>query len=133
MMVVFGDESLKLIEEKYTALELDTILFEEGKEPSTQYAVITPGDIPFENFVRLGQFLPVHEALIKNYKKGDMSFCIQAIQKLLKNIDPFMDSFYKVLLIRCLDQLESPDDIWEPTISLEQFQDENAVPLSDRT
>ena len=111
MNVIYGEENLGDIQEKHTTLELDTIIVTGDKE-FTVYAVIGPGDIPLGNFVRLSQFIPVHEALIKNYKEGNLAFCVTAIAQLRGNIDSFMDTFYEILLIRIQDEQANPTKNW---------------------
>ena len=122
MNVIYGDENLKDIQEKHTTLELDTVMMEglliKSPGPMTVYAVVGPGDIPFENFVRLKQFIPVHEALIKNYKQQNWNFCESAIEKLMGSIDPFMDTFYGVLLERIEAQKANPEENWSPVVQL---------------
>ena len=121
MNVIYGDENLKDIQKKHTTLELDTVMMKgmlmEAPE-MTMYAVVGPGDIPFENFVRLKQFIPVHEALIKNYKKGNLDFCKSAIEKLIGSIDPFMDTFYCTMLERIEAQKVNPDENWSPIVKI---------------
>ena len=121
MNVIYGEENLKDIQEKHTTLELDTVMMEgmlmEAPE-MTMYAVVGPGDIPFENFVRLKQFIPVHEALIKNYKEGNLGFCVSAIEKLIGSIDPFMDTFYYVMLERIESQNTNPVENWSPIVKI---------------
>ena len=121
MNVIYGDENLKDIQEKHTTLELDTI-----QPPAAQllggaitvYAVVGPGDIPFENFVRLKQFIPVHEALMKNYKQQNLEFCKTAIEKLIGSIDPFMDTFYCIMLERIKQQQDNPVKNWSSVVKV---------------
>ena len=112
MNVIHGEENKALIEDKYTTLELETLFIKEGMDPVCNYAVIGPGDIPLENFLRLSQFIPVHEALMKNYKQQNWDFCIEAIGRLKGNVDPFMDTFYDTLARRVSKQQTNPDENW---------------------
>lgn len=118
MNVIHGEENKALLDDKYTLLELETMLIKDGENPVCNYAVIGPGDIPLENFVRLSQFIPVHEALMKNYKEQNWSFCIQAIGRLKGNIDPFMDTFYDTLASRVSKQQTNPNENWTPILDV---------------
>ena len=112
MNVIFGAENRALIGDKHTALELETLFIKEGMDPMPQYAIIGPADLSLENLVKLKQMIPVHEALMKNYKEQNWVFCLQAIDKLLGNIDPFMDTFYEILVSRIQKQIENPSENW---------------------
>jgi len=118
MNVIHGEENKVLIEDKYTILELETFFVKEDVDPVCNYAIIGPGDIPFANFIRLSQFLPVHEALMKNYKEQNWDFCIQAIGHLKGNIDPFMDTFYDILASRVVEQQTNPTENWSPILNV---------------
>ena len=122
MNVIWGADNLALIADKHTTLELDTLLVSEEisdiQYEVPHYAVIGPGDIPLENFIRLKQFIPVHEALMKNYKQGNWDFCVDAIEKLMGNIDPFMDSFYDIMLSRMIKETENPTENWTSVVDV---------------
>ncbi len=118
MNVIYGEENLKDIQKKHTTLELDTIQHPESADTVTVYAVAGPDDISLENIIRLKQFIPVHEALIKNYKQQNWDFCEQAIQKLLGSINPFMDTFYIILLTRIVEQRSNPTENWSPVVKI---------------
>ncbi len=121
MNVIFGDENLKDIQKKHTTLELDTVTMEGLLMPAptmTMYAVIGRGDLPMKNLVRLKQFIPIHEALIKNYKKQNWTFCIQAIGQLKGNICDFMDTFYANLMDNILKAQSKADKDWNAVIIL---------------
>jgi len=117
MNVIFGKENLDQIDERYTALELETLLVAKDKEPITNYAIVGP-DSGLGSMLKLKQFIPVHEALIRNYKKQDWNFCLQAIEKLRGNIDPFMDTFYDILESRIQKQMENPSKDWSYILDL---------------
>jgi len=118
MNVVFGDEVAKAIEDKYTLLELDTLFIKEGIDPMTNYAAIGPGDIPFDNFVKLKHIIPLHEGLIRNYKEQNWDICLQLLEELHGSVDPFMDSFYEILLSRITKQMADPTNDWTPIVDV---------------
>ena len=117
MNVIFGKENLDQIDERYTALELESLLVQEGEEPVTNYAIVGP-DSGLQSMLTLKQFIPVHEALMRNYKEQNWDFCLQAIDKLRGKIDPFMDTFYDVLKERIKVQIESPTENWTPVVDM---------------
>ena len=115
MNVIFGEEVAKSIEEKYTLLELDTFCTNDGD--ITCYATIGPGDIPFDNFVKLKHTIPLHEGLKSNYQKKNWSICLQLIEELHGNIDPFMDSYYEILLNKITKEIANPTENWTHIVS----------------
>jgi len=117
MNVIFGKENLDQIDGRYTALELDTLFIAEGKDPITNYAIVGP-DSGLSSVMKLKQFIPVHEALMRNYKKQDWNFCLQAIEKLRGNIDPFMDTFYDFLKARIEQEVENPSENWSYIVNV---------------
>ena len=118
MNVIFGEEAFDLVENKYTTLEMDTVFYCEGAQPCPTFAVIGPGDIPFDNFLKLKQFIPLHESLIKNYKEQNWEFCLRVIAELHGNISPFMDEFYVVLGKRISQEIQFPTENWTHVLDL---------------
>lgn len=117
MNVIHGKQNLDQIDDRYTALELETLLIAKDKDPITNYAIIGP-DSGLEAMLKLKQFIPVHEALMRNYKQKNWQFCLQAIAKLRGNIDPFMDTFYDILKSRIQKQVENPTKNWSHILDL---------------
>jgi hypothetical protein len=118
MNVIFGKDNLDQIDDRYTALELETIHYKDGTAPVTNYAIVGPDDLTLVNLLAFKNRIPVHEALMKNYKDRNFAFCLQAIDKLIGNIDPFMDTFYAVLRQRIKDQIEDPTPGWTHIVDL---------------
>jgi len=118
MNVIYGKDNLALIADKYTALELETMDYDIDEDPIVHYAIVGPDDLSLENLVKLKQMIPVHEALIKNYKEKNWDFCLAAIGKLVGNIDPFMDTFYEILKGRIKKQMENPSEEWTHVLDI---------------
>ena len=55
MNVIFGKENLDQIDERYTALELETLLVAKDKEPITNNAIVGP-DSGLGSMLKLKQF-----------------------------------------------------------------------------
>jgi hypothetical protein len=68
MNVIFGKDNLDQIDDRYTALELETIHYKDGTAPVTNYAIVGPDDLTLVNLLAFKNWIPVHEALMKNYK-----------------------------------------------------------------
>ena len=118
MNVIYGEENRELIGEKFTTLELDTMLYSEEQGPIPLFAVVGPDDLTFENIAKLKQMIPVHEALIKNYKEQNWVFCLQAIEKLIDGICPFMDTFYYIMRSRINTAIANPDENWTGIVDM---------------
>ena len=117
MNVVFGDEIKHIMGDRYVTLELDTFEYMPGTVPVTAYAVLSPDEFSLQSVEIIQQLLPVHEALIRNYKKQNFDFCVQTIPHLVGKIDSFMDEFYAVILKRIRDQQANPVENWSHIVT----------------
>lgn len=96
MNIIFGDENIKQLEEKYIVLELDTFKIQDKLTPT--YCVIDSSNIG--NITTIKENINLHKNLIKNYKKGDFNFCNQAIGHLKGKFSGELDTFYNEVTTR---------------------------------
>ncbi|MGY8866590.1 MAG: hypothetical protein ACKVJK_13325 [Methylophagaceae bacterium] len=99
MFIVHGTEKADALRDRYTVLELDT-LHPTLNEDITLYTVIDTGEISLDGMATLEQFTKLHESLITNFKKGNVSFCKDAIGHLRGEFGGQVDSFYDHVLER---------------------------------
>ena len=108
MHIIFGD-SLHLIPEKFTILELDT--FEDGNKQETAWCVVE--NIPLGDFPTLDAYKKVHSDLMQAYRGRNWEYCNSAIKGLRGRWNGELDSFYFNLLQRVENcQANPPGDYW---------------------
>tara|TARA_B100000242_G_scaffold293840_1_gene273320 strand:+ start:2967 stop:3278 length:312 start_codon:yes stop_codon:yes gene_type:complete len=95
MHIVYGKEQADRLKEKYTVLELDTVKVEEVDKNLTLFAVVDTEKLGVIDLPQLAQWVKLHEDLIRNLKKKDKNFCLQAVEHLLGKFGGDIDSFYE--------------------------------------
>ena len=95
MNIIFNQELVHQLKEKYTVLELDTIMQPGMIEPITLYAVIELdiSDISTNEFFKL-----MHAELITAYKGSDWKKAIDLATALLGHWNKELDEFYNLVL-----------------------------------
>jgi len=95
MHIVYGKEQADRLKDKYTVLELDTVKVEEVNQNLTLYAVVNSESLGLIDLPQLEQWCKLHQDLIRNLKKKDKNFCLQAVEHLLGKFGGEIDSFYE--------------------------------------
>ena len=95
MHIVYGKEQADRLSEKYTVLELDTVKVEELDRDLTLFAVVDTEKLGLIDLPQLDQWVKLHEDLIRNLKKKDKNFCLQAVEHLIGKFGGDIDSFYE--------------------------------------
>ena len=114
MYIIFGNEEIETIRQKYTVLELDTIQIS-GTEPRTAYCVLQ--SVPFDDIPNLEHLKTLHENLIANYGQREWELCRSAIEELKGRWGEELDSFYTELDSRINNfQTQDPGPNWTPVI-----------------
>jgi len=115
MHIIFDNEQLPELQQKYTVLELDTMRIGPGGVIRKAYCVIE--NIPIMEMAQAENFKELHANLISNYGKRDWNYCEQAIEHLMGKWGGELDTFYIALKTR-IDQLRTLnlDDSWSPII-----------------
>lgn len=93
MNIIIGRTRADELREKYTVLELDTIEHTDGMQIEA-FCVIPADKIPLTELPNLKQWTDLHENLVDAYRKGNKSFCEQAIEHLRGKFGGEVDSFY---------------------------------------
>jgi len=112
--IIFGNNELEQLRDKYIVLELDTVTIKSSK-PITAYCVIE--NLPIDEMPRVDNFKKIHAELMENYRNRNWDFCIQAIEQLMGSWGKQIDSFYTVLLTRIAEYKQNePDENWTGVI-----------------
>ena len=94
MKVIFDKNLVQ--DDRYTFLELDTVLQQGMAEPITLYAVID--DLPLEEIVELESLKVYHSVLIANYKAGKWDRIAADVEPLMGKFRGELDSFYQNII-----------------------------------
>jgi hypothetical protein len=121
MYIIFGDDQVASMREKYSILELDTIRIGAQGPELKAYAVVENIAIP--DLPMVESWTKLHENLINYYRKKDWNFCEQAIENLIGSFNGELDSFYSEIQSRVNNYKENaPAADWDWVI-------EKSVPL----
>jgi hypothetical protein len=115
MNIILGRENVEHAQEKYTVLELDTLLINGAADPVTAYCLIE--QVPIDQIAGIDQFRDLHNNLMKNYRLQNWKFCEDAIEHLRGQWGGELDSFY-VEMSQRISRLrqEVLDDQWDGVI-----------------
>ena len=115
MNIILGRENIEQAQEKYTVLELDTLLINGAADPVTAYCLIE--QVPIDQIAGIDQFRDLHNNLMANYRKRNWKYCEDAIEHLRGKWGGELDSFYTEMSQR-ISQLRKQvlDDNWHGII-----------------
>ena len=110
MNIIFGDNIAELAREKYTVLELDTLVMSGLDQTATAYAIVEK--IPLQEMATLDRFQELHSNLMVEYRKRNWKFCEDAIGHLQGRWNTELDTFYTEIhdRIQSLKTQSLPDD-----------------------
>jgi adenylate cyclase len=115
MNIIFGD-SVKLIPDSYTVLELDTVRTDNGALPFTAYCIVDK--IPLHEFPLVEAHKKLHADVIKYYREQHWDFCEQAIEELKGKWAGAVDTFYEEMQNRVREYRNNPPGSdWDGTYS----------------
>lgn len=114
MNIILGHENVKDIQDRYIVLELDTFRIKDHS-PTTAYCLIE--NPPVNELLTLGAWVDLHNNLLKNYKKRDWKFCLQALEHLKDKWNGELNSFYSEIESRIQGyQQQEPATDWDGII-----------------
>lgn len=93
MNIIIGREAADKLRDKYTVLELEKVQHQDGMEFDA-FCVVPAEKIPLGELSELHQWAALHENLIKEWRKGNIKFCQDAIEHLHGKFGGELDSFY---------------------------------------
>lgn len=114
MNIIFGNNEVQQLQNKYIVLELDTVTIKSSK-PITAYCVIE--NLPLDEMPKVDNFKKIHSELMINYRNRNWEFCTQAIDQLMGFWGKQIDSFYVTLRVRIEEYKKTePDAAWTGVI-----------------
>lgn len=105
----------KELGEKHIVLELDSFRVK-GHDPMITAYCVTE-DLSVQSLMRAEEMKSLHTGLMRNYRKQNWNYCLQALDHLRGQWDGQLDSFYDEMTNR-ISQLQSSDldPTWDGTI-----------------
>lgn len=115
MNIILGKENFDELNDKYTVLELDTLLFSGSPAPVTAYCLVEK--VGLEEFVTLDRFRELHNNMMRNYRLKNWKYCEDALEHLMGKWRGELNSFYDDLAKRIRDYKENdPGESWTGVI-----------------
>jgi hypothetical protein len=101
MNIIFDEKTAQQLAEKYTVLELDTIMQPNLPQPVKLFAVIEITSV--KDITALSTIRDMHENMIVAYKSGNWADAIKLVNELLGQFNGELDEFYNLVLDFCTE------------------------------
>lgn len=98
MNIIFGRENAERLREKYTVLDLETLVVE-GKEVEV-FCLIPAEKIALPDLPQLENWTKLHNDFLNGYKTKQYNYCRQCIDHLTGKFGGEVDTFYEEILKR---------------------------------
>lgn len=114
MNIIFGDQHIEELKQKYLLLPLDRVRVQANQPPVQSWCVITQQEIGLEDIAQVSDLQLLHEKLMYSYGKKDWAFCERAIKELQGKFLGTLDSFYQELSSRIAKyKQQDPGPDWD--------------------
>lgn len=111
MNIIIDPDQVNAFKEKYTVLELDTILIIPENRSVTAYCIVE--NIPLDEMPMLETNQKLHQSLMEKYRQKDWKFCQESIKTLSGKWGKELDSFYEDLNGRIDKYIkQDPGETW---------------------
>ena len=115
MNILLGEENAKNADEKYIVLELDRIRFPGIPDPVTAYCLVER--VNLVDVMGGTDWQELHANLIKNFRKRNWKFCLDAIEHLRGHWGGEVDTFYDSIAKRAQAYVDNdPGPDWDGCI-----------------
>ena len=98
MNIIFGRENAEKLREKYTVLDLETLVVED-KEVEV-FCLIPAEKIALPDLPQLENWTKLHHDFLNGYHKKEYNYCRQCIEHLMGKFGGEVDTFYEEILKR---------------------------------
>jgi len=110
MNIIFNKQLAEELKEKYTILELDTVMQPGLTEPLILYAVVEVTNIT--DLPTLTFFREMHSDMILEYKSGNWERAAELASGLLGHFNGELDEFYNLVIDFCAESAKV-NRIWD--------------------
>lgn len=98
MQLIFGRENAKVLRERYTVLDLETV--EKDGVKLEVFCVIPAEKIGIPDLPHLDNWIKLHHDFLNGYNSKHYDYCRQCIEHLMGKFGGEVDSFYSIILER---------------------------------
>lgn len=109
MQIILEQKLVPELREKYTILELDTVMQPGMTEPLTLYALIER--IDFGTISKLSRLKEQHEIMIRAYKSNDFDTAENGANILKGSWHSELDEFYELVISTC-KEMRNTNTTW---------------------
>ena len=109
MQIIFDEKLVPILREKYTILELDTVMQPGLDNPVTLYALIETVDLKI--LQQLPDIVNQHEVMVRAYKNNEFDIAEFNANALLGQWKGELDEFYN-LVIETVNSMRDNNEIW---------------------
>ena len=99
MNIIFDEKTAKSMADKYTILELDTVMQPGLPEPVTLYALVEVTNV--NELATLPFFREMHVDMIREYKRGNWERAMELCGGLMGQFSGEIDTFYENVIDFC--------------------------------
>ena len=99
MNIIFDAATAKSMADKYTILELDTVMQSGLPEPITLHALVEVSNV--NELATLPFFKEMHGDMIREYKSGNWQRALELISGLMGQFNGELDNFYENVIDFC--------------------------------
>ena len=110
MNIIFDEKLAQQLAEKYTVLELDTIMQPELTQPVKLFAVVEITNV--QDITTLSFMRELHVEMIGAYKSGDWQRTQELVAMLLGQFGGELDEFYNLVIDFCTESAKV-NRIWD--------------------
>ena len=115
MNIIYGQEQVDALNNKYTVLELDTITIK-SSSPIKVYCVVE--NTPIDELSQVDKQKKLHAELMQHYRNRNWDFVFLAAKDLVGCWNGELDSFYQEMINRVkLFQEHEPNQAWTGIIA----------------
>jgi hypothetical protein len=105
MQIILEQKLVPELREKYTILELDTVMQPGMAEPLTLYALIE--HIDFNTISKLSSLTEQHEIMVRAYKSNDFDTAEQGANILHGSWRGELNEFYELVISTCKEMINT--------------------------
>jgi len=98
MNIIFGRDNATKLREKYTVLDLETVVKDEHSIEA--FCLIPAEKIGITELPNLEQWTKLHEEFLNGYHTQQYDYCRQCIEHLIGKFGGELDTFYAEILSR---------------------------------
>jgi hypothetical protein len=110
MNIIFDEKLAQQLAEKYTVLELDTIMQPELTQPVKLFAVVEITNV--QDITTLSFMRELHVEMIAAYKSGDWQRTQELVAMLLGQFGGELDEFYNLVIDFAAESLKT-NAVWD--------------------